>query len=181
MADVHQALAGRRIGGRREQPRVRELADDRLDLARLVDPRHQLAQRGAAARVLGPLARLREAQQRPAGDLLLLGRERGVDRLGPLGDRALDAAGLAVALQREHPAPASLPQLEERVLEQRQRTRLAVEVVEDRADEALLELQAHRARRLLDRVADAVRRERPHQVLRARDQGGQVGVGRARA
>ena len=97
---------------------LREHPDGRLDRLPLGRAGDELAHRCATAGVLGALAWLGEAEEDAAHDLPLVRPEGGEDGVGALGKCALDAAALAVSLEREHaPAPA-LPQFEEGVLEE---------------------------------------------------------------
>jgi hypothetical protein len=169
---VDELLAA--VAGGGQQPGGDELIQHRRDAL----PR-QLADRRPPARVLGALARLGEAQQGPPGQLLLGRREPGDQLLRALGQRAAHAARLAVALEREHRPAAALPQLQQRVLQQRQRTRLGAGVLEDGVDQPLLELQPDPARRLLDRLAHRVAAHRADEHLPATDQLRELPVGRA--
>src|SRR5260370_1238576 len=81
------------------------------------------------AGVVGALARLGQPQQRAARELLLGRCEPGHELIGALSQRAPHAAGVAVALEREHRAAPALPQLQQRVLEQREGARLGAGVV----------------------------------------------------
>ena len=60
----------------RDQPRVRQRAEDLVHVLGLFGARRQLLDRDPAARVLGALAELRQAKEDVARQRLLFGRER---------------------------------------------------------------------------------------------------------
>ena len=132
--------------------------------------------RGAAAdgtpgRVVGAFAgEIDETEENLAHDLLFRGRgfrvaavaERSVDFIRAFLQRAAHAAQLTISLRVEMAIGEAvfprflLPEQIERVLQQRQRTRLALHVLDDLLDQPLLEDDAVPRGRLLDRLAQLV-------------------------
>ena len=109
-------------------------------------------------------------------DHLLVGTEPAVNRLSPLGDCRLDAAAGMVALERQQTASSPRPQLEQRVLEEWQCSRLTRDVVQDRVHQARLESESHSPRRPLDRLAQAWGIEAAQQMLMRGHTRGQVWI-----
>jgi hypothetical protein len=101
----------RLVPSRGQQPRVDKAAEHHLE-AVVPSGWRKLTSGRVAAGVFGALAGLGEAQQRAARDVLLFGAQLVVDLVGALRQCAVHAAGLPVALEGQHGAPAALPQLE---------------------------------------------------------------------
>ncbi len=92
-----------------------------LNAGALVLSRQQLTERRPAPGVFRVLPRLRQPQHNAADDLLLLGRKGNKNGIRPIGQRALNAADLAVLFQTQDAVlTPGLPQLLQRVLHQRQ-------------------------------------------------------------
>jgi hypothetical protein len=78
------------------------------------------------------------------------GVQRVVDGVGPLGQRAADAAQLPVGVERQTAVPAALEKFAEGVLQQRQRAGLLVDVGHQRGYQFRLDGYADPRRRPLD-------------------------------
>src|SRR5687768_4791484 len=91
MRDIH-GLAPADIPANGEQARVDEGLDDGVEIGVNHVRGIELAHRTAAARVFAAVARLGQAQQHAASELLLLRAEALVDEVGPAGQRARDTA-----------------------------------------------------------------------------------------
>src|SRR6185437_11902597 len=124
------------VGAERDQPGVDESLPDRRHLRRL----HARARPGELPQMRPPTGdfgarpELDQADQHLLRDALLVFRQRVVERVGTLLERAADAADLLVSLHREPATRAAMPELEQRVLEQREGADLAAELSEDRVD-----------------------------------------------
>jgi hypothetical protein len=90
----------------------------------LVPASGELGQGHAAADHRLALARPGQPQQDPAGGLLLFGVKAGPGAFGQAGDRPAHPPGLLVGGQRQCPALAVLPALQQRARQQRQPTGL---------------------------------------------------------
>ena len=176
--DLHGGLAGGVVSGDDHQPGGRHLLDHTVH-PRSVGAGHELGQGCPAPRVLGSLPWLREAEQHPPRHLLAVGAEAGVDVVRAPRERPADAAAGGVGLEGQEAAAAAAPELEQQVLEEGQGPRLVRDVGEDAPHEPGLQLQPGRPSRLLDRIAQAVRAERPDEELVLRHQRAQRGVIRA--
>ena len=82
---------------------------------------------------------------------------------------------------RQLPPFAASPELEERVLQQRQRAGLIPHLVEQRVDKPVLEFRSGQQRRPLDRAAHFGLLHRPDQHLVIGHRGGEDGIGGALA
>ncbi len=102
------------VGGRRSAVRDRK-------------PLH-LSPQHPAPRVLDALAQRHQTGEEGAGGGLFGGVQRAVDGVGPLGQRAADAAQLPVGVERQTAVPAALEKFAEGVLQQRQRAGLLVDI-----------------------------------------------------
>ena len=131
--DVDPLLSGAATRG--QHPRVDERVYDTVHHLAVCRTRCELIEPRAPPRVLRGLAWLCETQERSPRDLLLLRRERGEDPVRAPRERTADSARLAIRLERQHRPPAAAPKLEQRMLEERQRTRLVLDVLEDRVHE----------------------------------------------
>ena len=117
----------------------------------------ELGERRAAAYGGVALALADQAQHEGAHERLPLVRDPGVRALGQARDGAVHAAGLAVGGQRERVVLPLLPELEQRGREQRQRARLALDVVDERVGQLRLDAQPDPARRAARRRGAAPR------------------------
>ena len=122
------------------------------------------ARAGHAAGVLGALAGLDELGEDPAGQQLVLRRERLVDLLGVAGQGALDAPDLLVGGVGQPAEVEALPEQGQGELEQGQVARLVGDVVQQPVDQAGLEGGALGVRGLLDGGAELVARHRSQQL-----------------
>ena len=112
-----------------------------------------------------------QPQHDPARRRPLAGAEREQHRIRVTGEPALDAAELLERARRDHAAlgVARLPQLRERELQERQRTRVAGDRADQRVDHRLrLVAHALRARRPDDGLAQVRRRQHAQEVEPAR-------------
>ena len=112
------------------------------------------------------------AQQRPLHLVDLL-----VDPLGGLGDRAADAAGLAVALHRERATLPPDPGLTQRVGQQRQGAGLTLHLTHQHVDQTRLEQQPVLPGGCFDRRAQGGVVHRAEQVQASLDEPGKRGMG----
>src|SRR5262249_42153882 len=125
----------------------------------------QLRTRHSPARVLGRLAEVGEPKEHASHERLLSIAAAEEDLLRGVGDRAAYAAGIAVARDGQHATNSARPRLVERMREQRERARLALDVGEHSLDQAGLEAEPGGARGTLDRPVKLVASHRPEQVL----------------
>ena len=176
MGDLDDGLAGRLVVADAQQAGLGQRLDDGVHLLGLRRPGDQFVDAGATARVLGALSGLGQAQQQAPGDAPAVRVQAGVDGVRALGQRALHAARRRVGLEREHPPAPPVPELEEQVLEQRQRARAVGHVAQDAPRQARLELQSGEARGLLHGAAQALRVQRAQQDLLRRDERAELGV-----
>ena len=93
------------------------------------------------ARVDRPLARRHEPEEQLADGFPAGGLSGGVQVLGAGGEGPADAADLAVRLEREAPVMASIVELGERVLDERQGAGLLRDVRRDLGDERPIDLR----------------------------------------
>ena len=140
---------------------------------------HELVERRAPPDVVGPDTGLGQAQEDPACDVLLRGRQSRVHVVGEVRDRAVHATRRLVPLEREGRAVPAVPRLEQCGLEQRQRARFGSDVVEDPLDQPVLEHEARASSRLLDGPLQLVGSHRADQHVRPPEQLREGGVFRA--
>ena len=176
MRNVDPAFAVLHVAAGGEQPRVGQSPHDSLGRLAFTLSRDQLAQNRPPTGVLGAVALFGQPQKDVSRDHLLVGTEPAVNRLSPLGDCRLDAAAGTVALERQQTASSPRPQLEQRVLEEWQCSRLTRDVVQDRVHQARLESESHSPRRPLDRLAQAWGIEAAQQMLMRGHTRGQVWI-----
>jgi hypothetical protein len=145
VGDLHAAL------GHRDEAAVRQGGEHALGL--FVAFQIELRKRRATAYRGVALPCADEAQEeRPDKRLLVVG-DTSVGAFGEARDRAVDAAGLSVGRQCETVVVSFLPELEQRGGEQRQRTGLPFDIVDECGGELLLDLQADPGRGQLDCTA----------------------------
>src|SRR3954449_5631142 len=102
-----------------------------LDCLVRIFRRYQLGTRHPAARVLRAFAKFSESEKdAPSDPALILRKLLQIDPIGGFRDGAAHAAGFGITLQSQGRATSSLPGLEERMGQQRQRPRLVARVVE---------------------------------------------------
>ena len=142
-------------------------------LARVPDhPSHRLGPLGVVGQklaigdaplgVLGPLARLHQAKENAAAEVLVRLGELLQGLVGPVLQGTFDTPQLGVGPEREPADVAALPQLVESELEQRQGPGLAFDVGQEPLGQARLQLAADLERRQLDRRAELVLAHRPN-------------------
>ena len=136
-----------------------------------------LAERRTPAGVVAPLALLDQAEEDATAEILLLGREPGIDRVRLSLQRPLDLADVAIHPDRQAVGLATPPQFLEGELEQRQRAGAAADVVHQQLDQPRLGLQAGQPRGAVDGAAELVVGHRADEHLVVGERGGQVGVG----
>ena len=114
--------------------------------------------------------RAHQAEEQPLGGVLLGGVERQIDLLGQMLDRRRDPADAVVVIQGESLPAAEGPDHQQRVREQWQRPRRHAtvgrargELVQQHADEVLLDLHAEGDGGLNDHVAQLAARHRRQQ------------------
>ncbi len=176
MGDLDDGLAGDLVATGRHEACLGQRVDHAVDLGLLLGAGHQLAALRPAPGVLGALTGLGQAQQHAPRDGLAFRIHPPVHLVGAPGERALDASGRRVRLERQRPITATAPQLVQQVLEQGQGARTVGDVGEDAAGEAGLQLEAAAAGRLLDGPAQAPGVERPDEHLVIGDQSARLGV-----
>ena len=132
-----------RSGAHRQQPALGEDVEDPRDA--LAALRLELVQRDAAADDRSVLTLVGEAEQERARDLPLRRLEAAEGVLGQPRDRALDAARAAVGGELQLAAAALPPQLEQRRRQERERTGLARDVLDERVLELGLDAQPTRS------------------------------------
>ena len=139
--------------------------------------------------VLGPLPRLHQAQEEPAAEVLVHGRQVAVDLVRPMIEYPLDTPLLALVVlpqfsvraKREPANVALLPDLGQGELEQRQGSRLPLHVGQKPFGQSRLRLAADEERRLFDRLAQLRRGHRPDQLLVGAEHCGELRERRAGA
>ena len=132
----------------------------------------ELGERGAAAHRRVALALADQAQHEGADERLALVRDPVVRAFGEPRNGAVDTAGLAVGSQRERVVLPLLPELEQGGGQERQRARLALDVVDERVGQLRLDPQAHPGGGQLDGAAQLRGLHRPDQhVVRAQELG----------
>ena len=129
-----------------DQPGIRQPPDDCLDRRHLTHGVEQLSEGRAPLGVFGPLARLRQPQEDAPADLSLGVVEAWNDLVGPLLQRPLDPTDLLVGRDGQAPPIAPLPQLQQRVLQQRQGPRLARDVAPAASRSALAPVRSRPGR-----------------------------------
>ena len=137
----------------------------------------ELGERGAAAHRRVALALADQAQHEGAHERLALVGDAGVGALGQPRDGAVNAAGLAVGGQGERVVLPLLPELEQRGGQQRQRARLALDVVDERVGQLRLHPQPHPAGGQLDGAPQLRGLHRPDQHVVCAQQLGEPRVG----
>ena len=184
MDDLDLVLAGHGIDAGDHQARVGEACDEGLRRPGSA-PAGTSSARPTRRRVSRWPPRRRgrleagEAHEDVPDALLVVRRKRDVQVVRGVGDRLPHAADGAV-LAGQQPAPvAPLPELEERLLEQRHRARLARDLVEDGLGEVRLEAQADRGRVELHRPPQLGGIHRPDQLLVRLHRRAQGGIGGA--
>ena len=135
-----------------EQPFAHERREHALD-TRVVLGVELGACHPPSRRRLVVAARGDEPQQDPAPGVAVLVGQRPKCRLRMPRDRAPDAAGLLVRSERQRPAVAAQPEVDERGREQRQAAGLAGDVVDERVDQRRLDVEPCALRGALDRPA----------------------------
>ena len=123
----------------------------------------ELGERGAAANRRVALALADQTQHEGAHERLPLVRDPVVGALGQPRDGAVDAARLAVGGRGERVVLPLLPELEQGGGQQRQRARLALDVVDERVGQLRLHAQAHPGCRQLDGAPQLRGLHRPDQ------------------
>jgi hypothetical protein len=141
VGDLDRALVCPRVGRGDEQTRPRQRIDDSFRFVTCSAHRYQFGHRCTPARVLSTVAWLSQSKEQTLGDGLLSSREMAVDAFGTLRERPLDSADARITLERQRVASTMAPQLHQRILQQRQRARLAGHVIHDRIHQAGLERQ----------------------------------------
>lgn len=155
-------VGGQLAGGQAHQARADQLFEHPVDaIVRLAGPVQHLAP-DAVAGDFKPIAQPDHPQQDALGGDLLLGDQPIVEDVGAVGERQATAAQPAVGVPGDPVALAVLPQLEQGELQKRQRGRLTKDILEQRVDHAVLELQPDQLGRLLDRLAQLGGVERRH-------------------
>jgi hypothetical protein len=104
--------------------------------------------------------------------------QRGVQRLGGLGDRTADATRRLVAGHGQGPSLMTKPGLAERVREQGERPRLALDLPEQEVGKPVLEHQTVLAGRILDRGAERLGGHRAEQEQALLDEDSEPGNAR---
>ena len=107
----------------------------------------------------------------------LVGRQGGEHAVGRLGDRRGDAAGLAVALDRERASIAPLPGGTQSVGQERQRPGLTGHIAQRELDEPWLEPQPGQPRRLGHGSLELGVAHRCEKDLVGGDRAGELGMG----
>ena len=143
-----------------EQPMLAVAREDLVERVGIELELAELAAADPAPRVLRAGVDADEAKEDLAARGLRRRAEARVEILRAAAERADDAAGRDVALERQHVGGAGREQLGQRVLQQRQGARLVADVGDDLGDEARLEANADASRRPLDRLRQLVLRGR---------------------
>jgi hypothetical protein len=146
----------------RDQPALGQVLEHRGDVP---GGRVEFLEGDAAAHRDAALVVVGQAEEEAPGGPLLRRREGRVRRLGEPGDGAAHAAGALVGGERQSPAVALAPQLEQRGREQRQRSRLALEVAQQRLDQRGLGVEAGARGGRLDRPLEGVAARRADEQL----------------
>ena len=94
-----------------------------------------------------------QPQHQVPEQVLLIGSDAGVDRLGRPGDSPTNATGLGVPRHRQRRALPALPGLEQGVGQERQRTRRPLHLADEQVHQARLDEQSGLPGRRLDRLA----------------------------
>jgi len=151
----------------RDQAPVGQVVDHRVDLLGRIARGCERGPRLLAARRRGAIAELDQAQQHasrdvPPGRRELVQRAVGSPRHhhGEAGPYPI--AHRVVLGQAQHAAGPVLPELQQGVLQERQRAGLVGHVVQQALDEHRLEVDAERPRRRLDRRTQVVATQRAH-------------------
>ena len=175
MRDLDGRLPGRRVAIEREEPVATVGVDGRLHRARVDLDRRQLGERDPTARVRRPLAECHEPEEELADGFPAAGLSGRVQVLGAGGEGPADAPDLTVRLEREAPVVASIVELGERVLDERQGAGLLRDVRRDLRDERAVDLEARMLRRPDDRPLELLGRQgaedlgaRPEQLAHPR-------------
>ena len=137
----------------------------------------ELGERRAAANRGIAFALADQAQHQRAHERLALVGDAGVGALGEARDGAVHAAGLAVRGEGERVVVPLLPELEQGGGQQRQRARLALDVVDQRVGELRLDPQPHPAGGQLDRAPQLRGLHRPDQNMVRAEQLGECRIG----
>ncbi len=160
-----------------EEPLVRQRVNDGLDAHGVVLQREELLRLAAPPRVLRALAGLHEPEKNPLGEAALLLGEPAIDGLRMLRQGALNASALDVGLERQQPPTTASPDLQQDVLEQRQRARAVADVGQHRLNQARFESETDRPRRLFDCPSQSLRTKGSDQQLLEHQEVPQSGVG----
>lgn len=134
-----------------QQSRLDQPPQHPIDLLRILAAK-QFDAPHPITRHLKSLARLHHPQQHPACGELIFGDERVVQRIGRTSQCQATAADLAVGFQGQPVTIAFAPERQQRKLQQRQRSRFAEHIVQQRINQTRGELEAHLLRRQLDRL-----------------------------
>nr|WP_319118024.1 hypothetical protein [Streptomyces caniscabiei] len=143
------------------------------------DPRAQL---GPGCRTTGvgrPVTRRDQPEEDAPGDTALIRRQSAVRLLGGGRDRAPYTARLLVRRQRQQPASAAAPGLQQGVRQHGQGARPVDDLVDDRGGERPLHVQTDGRGGAGDRLAQLVPAHRPDQQIGPGDRIGQLTVVRA--
>ena len=134
--------------------------------------------RGAALGVLGPLAGLGQPQENAAADLEIAGAgpKSFEDGVGSVLEGSLHPAHVMVGGDGQAAALALTPELQQRVLQERQGPGLALHMLDEEVGQARLQGAAGECRGVLDGQAQLVLAHRPDQLLAVRQRSGQIGI-----
>jgi hypothetical protein len=108
---------------------------------------------------------LRESNEDVADLLLLIGSEAVIHGVGRASDGLLDAPRRSILVRRQPATVASVPELEQRMLQQRHRSRLSSHVIQDFQAHACLETEAYFRRLLFHSTAQFLRNHRWDELL----------------
>ena len=157
------------------EARVGEDVEHVLDRSVVVALATQVFEPELAARIGPTLPELDQAEEHALGYRQPLGRERRERRVCRVGDGGREAASAVapdalVGCEGDPVQAHRPPQADERLLEERQRTRLAAGVGDEALEQIRLDRDVARRRRPLDRLGESVARERRHVDLAAFDE-----------
>jgi hypothetical protein len=157
---------------RREQASIDQSLEDELEVGGVAIVHPQLRARLLSPGVRAALAEADQPEQDPAGDRLLRRRQVAKERIGAARERDGEPAPVAISQRlvvghREALASPPVPELDQRLLQERQDPRLGSRVGEQMPDQLGLDSDPEVARRTHDRLGQRLAAQGGH--LDARD------------